>query len=283
MTTVRNLSGISLNDLFASFSLAFQDYERTFTNGQFESILQRRGYVPELSFGVFDGDELVSFTLNGIGLHENVRTAYDTGTGTIKEHRGRGFAKQISNYSIPFLKQHGVEQYLLEVLTTNNAAISLYSNMGFEKSREFNYYIGSASLLSPITKNPSGIDFREIDLSWIGEMRQMCDSSPSWQNGFDSLFRASERFKILGAFHAGNFLGYGIIEPLTGDIPQLAVAKPARRQGIGSAILNRLIQYNEAESIRFINVDAGSTSAIAFMENCGIAKTGSQFEMIRKL
>jgi hypothetical protein len=95
MTPVSTLSGIALNDLFASFSLAFRDYWLTFIYARFKSILQRRGYVPELSSGVFEGSEPVSFTLNGIGLFKHASTARDTTTATIKEYRGKGFANHI--------------------------------------------------------------------------------------------------------------------------------------------------------------------------------------------
>ncbi len=44
------------------------------------------------------------------------------------------------HYSIPFLKENMIEQYLLEVLQENSAAISVYQKLGFSITREFNYY-----------------------------------------------------------------------------------------------------------------------------------------------
>lgn len=47
-------------------------------------MLPRRGYEPRLSFAVFDEGRIVAFTLNGIGLFNGVKTAYDTGPGRQK-------------------------------------------------------------------------------------------------------------------------------------------------------------------------------------------------------
>ncbi len=94
-------------------------------------MLSRRGFVPSLSFGIFEGDKLISFTLNGIGQFNGEKTAYDTGTGTIKEYRGRGLASKIFTDSLPFLKQAGVSQYLLEVLQHNTNAVGVISKTRF--------------------------------------------------------------------------------------------------------------------------------------------------------
>lgn len=67
-------------------------------------------------------------------------TAYDTGTGTLKEYRGTGLGTEIFRHSMPHLRRAGVGQYLLEVLQYNTRAVSVYRNLGFETVREFNYF-----------------------------------------------------------------------------------------------------------------------------------------------
>lgn len=93
-----------------------------------------------LSFGAFDGEKMVSFTLNGIGKYLGRLTAYDTSTGTIEAYRGQGLASGIFEHSLPFLKEAGVEQYLLEVLQDNESAIKVYKKAGFQITRSFNYF-----------------------------------------------------------------------------------------------------------------------------------------------
>jgi ribosomal protein S18 acetylase RimI-like enzyme len=79
-----------------------------------------------LSFGAFKNEDLLAFTFNGIGEYHGIKTAYDTGTGTLKEYRGQGLAKCIFQHSLPFLEEAGIRQYLLEVLQHNEGAVALY-------------------------------------------------------------------------------------------------------------------------------------------------------------
>lgn len=50
-------------------------------------MLIRRGYESRLSFAAFADGEIVAFTLNGVGQFNGIPTAYDTGTGTVKDYR----------------------------------------------------------------------------------------------------------------------------------------------------------------------------------------------------
>ncbi len=147
METIRSLENISNDVLFEAFQEAFKDYEMQLSQSELELMLQRRGFTPELSFGAFSDEKLVSFTFNGTGSFNDLLTAYDTGTGTIEEYRGKGLASRIFKYSIPHLKNAGISQYLLEVLQHNSNAVSLYKKLGFEISREFNYFMESSSQL----------------------------------------------------------------------------------------------------------------------------------------
>ena len=137
---IRSLENIGFDELFEGFSNAFSDYEIQFDKSEVQSMLKRRGYIPKLSFAAFEGGKIVAFTLNGIGMFNGIQTAYDTGTGTVKEYRGYGLAGKIFRYSLPFLKQAGIRQYLLEVLQNNHKAITVYRRMQFDTTREFNCF-----------------------------------------------------------------------------------------------------------------------------------------------
>lgn len=84
---IRNLEHTDFETIFHGFKKAFADYEIHFEKEEVRSMLKRRGYNPQLSFAAFDNDEIVAFTLNGTGTFNGVLTAYDTGTGTIKQYR----------------------------------------------------------------------------------------------------------------------------------------------------------------------------------------------------
>ncbi|MDR1504997.1 MAG: GNAT family N-acetyltransferase, partial [Prevotella sp.] len=137
---IKSLSETDFGVIFHAFNQAFADYEIQLNRQQLQTMVKRRGYNPGLSFAAFEGNEIVAFTLNGTGNFNGIATAYDTGTGTLKRYRGKGLATQIFEYSIPYLREQNIKQYLLEVLQHNTKAVSVYKNIGFEVSREFNYF-----------------------------------------------------------------------------------------------------------------------------------------------
>lgn len=278
------LKTTSFDTIFEAFNEAFSDYEVQVTKDELKVMLTRRGFLPELSFGAFDNGKLVSFTLNGIGNFCGIKTAYDTGTGTLKEYRGKGIASKIFNYSIPYLKEAGVSQYLLEVLQHNTNAVSVYCKLGFEVSREFCYFKQSASEVVLADKPlQNGYTLQNITLEHKERMMEFCDFAPSWQNSFEAVSRCLADFTITGAFDQQALIGYCIFEPNSGDITQIAVDKAYRRKGIASALINEITKHNRYSSIKAINTEAPCEPITAFLTSKNITQLGKQYEMIKPL
>ena len=282
MTEIRSLAGTPFGVIAEAFGAAFAEYEVQIPPAELASMLRRRGFDPLLSFAAFDGERIAAFTLNGIGLFGGVRTAYDTGTGTLPGYRGRGLAVRIFETSLPHLRAAGISRYLLEVLQHNTAAVSVYRKLGFEVSREFNYFRAAGGDV-----RIGGTDHRVCPAE-IADVRAVApefwDFEPSWQNSFEATERAPEDFTALAAFDKDRPVGYVIFEPAAGDITQIAVAKPYRRQGIASALLAGMLGQNRAPGIKCINTEIGRDDSLAgFLEAAGIAHAGRQFEMIKKL
>ena len=284
MEKITSLENLSFSGIYTAFNEAFCDYEMQLNKAELQTMLQRRGFIPELSFGVFEKDKLIAFTFNGIGLYNAVKTAYDTGTGTIKDYRGQGLATKIFEYSIPFLKKANVSQYLLEVLQHNVKAVSVYKKIGFKVSREFNYFICKNEDLQIHSKNKNeDCSIVKIDLDQCRSMIDMWDFSPSWQNSFDSISRKPDDFVIAGASIVNQLVGYCIFEPTSGDITQIAVNNNHRRKGIASLLLKEVISQNKHRSVKAINTEDGCKSITRFLQSKGISITGKQFEMIKQL
>ncbi|MFA6366926.1 MAG: GNAT family N-acetyltransferase [Bacteroidales bacterium] len=280
MQTIKSLKEISFDDLYTSFNEAFGSYEVQVNKEELCVMLKRRGFVKELSFGAFENDRLISFTLNGIGQYNGVRTAYDTGTGTIEKFRGKGIASTIFNYSLPFLKEAGVKQYLLEVLQHNTNAVSVYKKLGFKTSREFNYFKQSNELIKLNSKDlPEGFCFKEIDLEDKNLLAEFWDFTPSWQNSFEAIERSEDDFKTIGVYKDDILIGYSIFEPNSGDLTQIAVDKKYRRQGIGSALVCEVLKYNNFNSVKAVNAEINCESITAFFRSNNITLCGKQFEM----
>ena len=100
---------------------------------QLKHMIERRGYDENISLGAFDQGKLVGFTLNGKGMWQGEKTAYDTGTGMVKAYRKQGLATRIFGESLDILKQEGITRYLLEAGRPNagsSCAVKLFTDSG---------------------------------------------------------------------------------------------------------------------------------------------------------
>ena len=284
MIDIRTLENLGPDQLFNAFSRAFEDYEMQLEKHELEIMLQRRGFDPLMSFGAFDRDQLVAFTFNGTGTFEGVETAYDTGTGTIKEYRGQGLAKRIFVNSIPTLKKAGIKQYLLEVLQHNQGAVALYRKLGFKVAREFFYFIQSKEILnSPAGLSDAGYSFQPLEVSDVVEGVDFSDFHPSWQNSVGSVIRGMSKFKAMTATFQDNTVAYCIYEPDSGDITALAVDPAHRRHGVGTHLLKEVTSEISSAVVKVINIPTDATGVVAFLSACGIHPAGKQYEMVKEL
>lgn len=280
---IKSFTNTSFDEIFATHLKAFKDYPFQWSKDALYKTICRRGYDASLSFGAFYNNDLVSFTLNGIGNYNGIYTAYDTGTGTVAEHRGKGLASSIFQYAVPFMQAAGIKQYILEVLEENATAFSVYQKQGFAVTRKFDCFRINSADWQFANNNNNNFELREIDFSYQPQMLQMMDFDLSWQNRFEALQKNPSDFIIIGAFINNNFAGYGIIEPETGDISQLAVSKNERRKGIGSTILAALKQLNKADIIKIVNIESIQKSIVDFITKCGVPTIVSQFEMVKTI
>ncbi|KAF0196900.1 MAG: acetyltransferase [Bacteroidetes bacterium] len=282
---IKSLDGIDKKVLYQAFVSAFAGYDApTPDEAALQTMLARRGFNAAFSFGAFEGGELVSFTFNGTGLYNKIATAYDTGTGTIPEHRKQGLAKRIFIESKPVLISAGIKQYLLEVLQQNVKAVALYQSLGFETVREFDYYYAPASEIKPIqVTTDSSIELHEVSDPDAELFTTFQDFRPSWQNSFEAVQRRPNDFIIITATFKGRVIGYGILEPFSGDITQIAVEHSFRRNGIGTALLNRMLSLNRFGSVKMINIEKTCHSFRGLADSFDWKPAGSQYEMICKL
>lgn len=280
---IRSLGKTDPETIIIAFRNAFADYDIQLNANELKTMWKRRGFNPDLSFAAFEEENIVAFTLNGIGKYNRLKMAYDTGTGTLKEYRGKGLATKIFEYSIPYLKEANISHYLLEVLQHNTKAVSVYRKLDFKVTREFNFFVWKNEDLINEIKNP--VTSFNIDLFDIYkyDYTDFWDFNPSWQNSFESIQRAKEDFINLGVFEGKKLLGYCIFEPNSGDITQIAVDKANRRKGIASLLLQEISKLNRNSKTKLINSDTNCSSIIDFLKAKNVTIAGKQYEMIKEL
>ena len=276
----RFLTAADSHSLYECFLEAFSDYEVSLqmSEEQFDQRLKRDGVELELSAGTFDGERMIGFYMNGRGMWQGKPTAYDAGTGVVPSHRRRGVAEELFVFLVPRLKERGITQYLLEVLISNERAVSLYRKLGFVEVRRLAVLRGSEPLNS--LDDVEGVRLRRLEEPDWDVFCAYWDGEPSWQNSRDAVERARDQCEIVGAFVGEKCVGYGIVFKPSGILMQLAVAPEFRRRGIGRRILAEL---SGDEILKTNNVDEELKGTLAFYQACGFEIGLRQFEMMRTL
>lgn len=265
---IRTLTHDDFESLFAAFRAAFSDYVVPFqpTREQLMEMFTRRGWVPSLSVGAFDGNAMVAFTVNAV----DHTTAYDSGTGVVPTHRRQGLARALMLKSFEVLG--GCDSYVLEVLDNNARAVELYRELGFKEVRGLQSWTYESQSLKVSESQSSSLRLSDFET-----LRPFQDVPPSWQNSDASIARATDPHVVLGDEH-----GFAIVFPSNGDLARLAVRPESRRQGHGTRLLNAAAAV-AGKPLRIINVDERDAGIAKFLEHVGARKLVRQLEMIRPL
>lgn len=282
---IRSLAGISFDEIAQAFLEAFSDYDIKLDRESLFAMLKRRGARMDLSFAAFHGQRIVSFIINGIGTFAGLATAYDTGTGTVKEFRGLGLTDRILNHSFDVLESAGITTYLLEVLEHNAPAVRIYTRQGFAIEREFDCYTGEVAAITGRLSCRVSENLR-IERSSVDEIERYAsfmDFMPSWQNSLDSVRRNPDAFLCLTANVGDAVVGWGVSETAYGDITLLAVDGAYRRQGVGSRLLLELVSASVPDRVKVLNVDDRCECMKSFVESSGLELSCRQYEMMKHL
>lgn len=281
MLHYESLIHVGREEIYQSFLNAFSDYQvpMNMTFPQFEKMLKRRGFDPNVSVGAFEGDTLVGFILNGCRTWDGKATAYDVGTGVVPDFRKQGITSRMLQTARQNFGKSGVEQYVLEVLTANTSAANIYTKNGFTVEREF--------LCCQMDGGKNRTDLLHqtepvMDPDWE-LFRTFWDYQPSWQNSIQSIEAVRECFNVSAVRINNCIVGYGIIEKTTGEIPQIAVDRNWRNKGIGSSILADLMKQTSSNQIKILNIDTRSKAMLQFITAAGFYNTVNQYEMILEL
>lgn len=271
--------------LYDAFIEAFSDYVIPFalTETQFRNHLNSTAVDLTQTTGCFENERLIGFSLNGFGLWDGKQSVYDAGTGVIPDFRRQGVSEAMFEMMLPIFKENGIEQGLLEVISTNTAAISLYEKLGYSSVREL-ALLQCDRRTNASAKAPQNLEIREIDVPDWGMLTKFWDGKPSWQNSADAVNRSRKNKGMLGAYLDGKCVGYIVFSSKVGRVSQLAVDKDQRRRGFGSALLLAMqAETSEGFSMQVINIDRSLSSAMSFFKNRGFYERLCQFEMIKPM
>lgn len=281
----RFLRSTEFPSLYETFTAAFADYVVPFalTETQLKNHIALTAVDLDRSVGYFQDGCLAGFSLNGFGTWNGGSTVYDACTGVLPAYRRRGISKEMFRFMLPHLRSTGIEQFLLEVITTNSAALALYEGLGFKRVRELGL-LQCDHRPTESVRPSSDVDVIEIDRPDWELFTKFWDGEPSWQNSKDAVNRSLHLRRILGAFRSGVCVGYILFSGRFGRISQLAVSKEHRRQGIGSALIHAMhLSIDEGFSAQAVNADLSLPGLPEFFAEQRFYERLRQYEMLLTL
>ena len=261
------------------FNSAFSDYVLPInvSAAGLQAMLYSRGYVPELSRGITVSGKLAGFIFIGRREINGQPELYVCSMGVAPEQRRHGFASELLAAAKSVLVQSGARQLALEVITTNDKAVALYSKQGFIIERELVCFkIAKNQLIECADYAVETIAFHNIP----EECGDYFDFLPTWQNQLATIKRLPEEtIKAAQASIEGRLCGFAIANCQTGGIMQLAVNKADRGRGIATALLVYLDRETGGDSLSMVNVEFNKPLD-GFLRKSGFGEFIRQYEMI---
>jgi len=266
-----NLASTKMKDLVQCLLKAFEHYfvpmpqDLDYWQKRF---YHARVHLP-LSYGVTANNELVGFIINAIDDNHGKKTAYNTGTGILDHHRGQQLVDRMYSYSIPLLKEKGVEQCQLEVIDKNYRAIKVYERIGFQKTKTLMSYKGNLNSSFPVR-------VKSLPLEKIQELNSYDDYAWDFTNTTVLMAKKYyQLFEVVGEKKMEH-IGHFVINPHNGTVAQLECMDDQ-----WEALFNGISWASK--TIKINNIDDRRTNLISYLNKIELPNVINQFEMEMKI
>lgn len=276
-----DLTQVNTQDIVQVLNESFSDYiiPLQLTLEQLEIKIATENIQLDLSIGVLDDGKLVGFMLHALNTVEGKLTAYNAATGVIPSCRGQGLVGRMYAVLLERLRPLQVEQLVLEVIEGNTSAIRAYEKMGYHIARKLVCFEGEITNLNSLAQ----VEITELKAYNWPAFQAFWDIQPSWQNAIPALEKSILRCRILGAYSEEILVGYLVFNPTSKRVLQLAVKPENRRQGIGTKLIQSMMEYTASTSVYAYNIDDASLETAAFFNSLQFTSDLAQFEMRRAL
>ncbi len=283
MYTYKTLEDTEKEVMHESFLEAFSDYEvdMDIPFSHFKRELIIRGFVPEVSLGAFDGDELVGFVINGVRDWYGTRTAYDIFTGVVPDHRRQGISTNIFKGLKNMLRENEIEEYLLEVIKTNEGAVKLYKKKGFEVSRGFKCYRNYSP--SELKIESDDLVIKDVDDIDLKDLQKLLDFKPSWQNSVEAIRSLPDIYRAVIYEEDEVIQAYGIMDMKVGNLTQMGISDEYKSRELLEKLLISLVSDHEFDRLSAINIQEDSEFLNNMLPELGFELVAEQYEMVLDL
>ncbi|MGB2579635.1 GNAT superfamily N-acetyltransferase [Elusimicrobium simillimum] len=273
---IQTLADTSIVTVLNTFNEAFSDYvvPMCVSQEQLEQRIVGDSIDFNLSAGAFIEGELAGFVLFGFDIINGNKVAYNAVTGVIPSARGQRLTTQIYEHMMPVLRTSGVKKIMLEVISTNGAAIKIYNDLGFGTVRKLLCYKGVLNVAGPHNL----YTVAEFDKHDWTQLKSFWDWAPSWQNSVTSVEKSRDNNIFVGVYDGDALIGYLVYNKVMRRVNQFAVDKGYRNKGAAALLLN-YIKDNYSPEISITNVDGDSWNTAEFLLHMGLEEYVTQQEM----
>lgn len=275
---IKTLNKLPFNSIIDCFYKSFADY---FVDVNRPAAFWKKRWQSDqvdfnLSFGMFDEEQLVGFILNGIGIYEGKKTAFNAGTGVIPTYRGQRIVKQLYDHCLPIFRKEEIKNCELEVIQENDKAIRAYQSVGFEIIKNYQCFSGE---LKTKSINNTSISFQNIKTPNWKKYSPLNPYGHAWGNSKTSI-EIVKTYDCWEMVHNTELIGYFIVHPTSGTIAQLEV-KNQNWSKYGALLLHKIGSIQS--KVKINNLDKKDKIKIEFLQTIGLKNTVNQYEMRLKV
>lgn len=273
---IRHLGNTAIELIVECFNTAFADYIIPF-HVEVEPMRRRWSSCRvdyNLSYGAFDGDQLVGFMITGVDQWQGKKTGYNSGTGVIPAYRGQGMVGRLYDAAIPEFRKQGISQCTLEVIVGNDRAIKSYRRVGFLKDRRLKCFAKKHDLDLPVSKD---FAIRRAEAPDWSRYREIMEFEASWESQAAAYEALKADCAIWELFQNEDLVGFMILKPGTGHVLQFGVADRPNWKLAAQQIWRHAFGIHPG--IRMNNVDSRAQKTLAILESVGMEPTVDQWEM----
>jgi GNAT superfamily N-acetyltransferase len=291
---IKPLKACSFEAALQAWNEGFHGYfvDMTLSLDGFLARLYREGLSVEHSLIAFCEGKPAGLLLNAIRLINGKKIAWNGGTGVRPKFRGRGVGKALMRATIDLYQRHEVQLALLEAITENRKAISLYEHFGYEVVDRLVFWqydgkLDSGSFGGDQDKYP----VRNVTPQHVGALPFYQQMVP-WQSLWQSIARNNGEALIV-TDTSGRGVGYALYKrnfdeqgKLTSIALSQSVANPDRAdaEAIVSSALRYVYAPLEVECHRTTyNLSAANQTVLGLLGECGFKPFIEQVHMVLTL
>lgn len=237
MITYNSCDLVSTEDIYKAFGRGFSDYSIVFDmshEGFVERFFGTEGNIRDVSFIAYDQKNPVGLILSGIRNWDGMKTIR-CGTLCIDpDYRGKGIALKLFELHREAAIKHGCKQMVLEVIKSNERAISFYEKLNYVTVSDLKYYSADTSVLKGHSE--ANYVIKEMDYEGLKAFRNEQDTVHiNWQSDVES-YGPDDGHVFLSLYSDASQSGV-VSMNLGGRIDFLWVDPKNRRKGLGRQLV----------------------------------------------